>query len=502
MIRFNSFQRYFFCQVVVFFFIFGTTSLLAQKHLADSLQTVLLTDLPDTARAQNIRDLSKAMYRYDTDSALSIAYDGLRFAKKIKDKRYISKMYEMIAIILTKTGNFSKALNYYIENLKIDESLHAEDGIICANNNIGIVYAYMLDYENALKSYKKANDLLLHFKDRDGDKKYEQDLKFSTLLNIGDAYEKIIELDSAFLYYNSSLNIATLQKDEYKKGLSMLGIANVYAAMNKNELSLANYRISLWYLAEMNVEEYLCDASLGMAKVFKKLDNKDSAIFYARKGLFFAKKNHFLSKQLDLSHFLNTYFASANQIDSAYYYITLSTTIKDSILGDQKVRVAQQITFDENIRQLELLELAAQQKEERRQQLQHLFICLLIPFLFLFTLLLTRIRIQVKLLKFLGVISLLFLFEYLTLLLHPRVQELTHHTPILEILIFVSIAALLIPAHHKIEHWLIDKLVHRLKTSADSHSQNLADDQDHTKKENENRKPNVASLLESKKPRK
>ncbi|RYY70622.1 MAG: hypothetical protein EOO13_06000 [Chitinophagaceae bacterium] len=57
-----------------------------------------------------------------------------------------------------------------------------------------------------------------------------------------------------------------------------------------------------------------------------------------------------------------------------------------------------------------------------------------------------------------GVISLLILFEYLTLLLHPRVVEFTHHTPFYELLIFVGVAALLIPAHHRIEHWLIAKL--------------------------------------------
>jgi hypothetical protein len=206
-----------------------------------------------------------------------------------------------------------------------------------------------------------------------------------------------------------------------------------------------------------------------MAKLFTKLNKKDSAIYYARSGLFFAKKNRFLSKQLDLSNFLNKYYASTNQVDSAYFYLSTATTLKDSILGDEKVRVAQQILFDENIRQLELIEKAAQEKEERRQQLQHIFIGILIPSLFLFTLLLARIKIQIKWLKFLGVISLLFLFEYLTLLLHPLVQEITHHTPIFEILIFVCIAALLIPAHHKIEHWLIEKLVHRVQSSQLTH---------------------------------
>nr|MBP6314733.1 tetratricopeptide repeat protein [Chitinophagaceae bacterium] len=505
MIKTLPFRRFMIRRCLLVLLVLGSPSLLAQKHVADSLQKVLLGNLKDTARAGRIRDLSQAMYRYDPDSALLIAYDGLRFAKEIEEPVHISKMYEMIAIILTKTGNFSKALQYYIENLKIEESLPSEDGIICANINIGIVYAYMLDYDNALKSYTKANNLLYVFKDTSGDIAYEQRLKYSTLLNIGDAFEKKMELDSAFFYYNASLRIANSTNDDYKKGLAMLGIANVFAAMNKNEEALIQYKTSLAYLQKMEVEESLCDVSLGMAKLFTKLNKKDSAIYYARSGLFFAKKNRFLSKQLDLSNFLNKYYASTNQVDSAYFYLSTATTLKDSILGDEKVRVAQQILFDENIRQLELIEKAAQEKEERRQQLQHIFIGILIPSLFLFTLLLARIKIQIKWLKFLGVISLLFLFEYLTLLLHPLVQEITHHTPIFEILIFVCIAALLIPAHHKIEHWLIEKLVHRVQSSQLTHDSTQTSSTENTnnlKAETDQKAPNKTTLLESKKPRK
>lgn len=72
---------------------------------------------------------------------------------------------------------------------------------------------------------------------------------------------------------------------------------------------------------------------------------------------------------------------------------------------------------------------------------------------------LSKIRIPIKFIKVLGILSLLILFEFLTLLLHPTVKELTHHTPVYEMMIFVAIAAILIPTHHRIEHWLIQKLV-------------------------------------------
>ena len=89
-----------------------------------------------------------------------------------------------------------------------------------------------------------------------------------------------------------------------------------------------------------------------------------------------------------------------------------------------------------------------------------LMIGIFIPGIFILTLALSRVRMHPRIVRLLGVLSLLFLFEYLTLLLHPAVANLTHHTPVLEILIFVGVAALVIPLHHKLEHWLIHKLSH------------------------------------------
>jgi len=107
---------------------------------------------------------------------------------------------------------------------------------------------------------------------------------------------------------------------------------------------------------------------------------------------------------------------------------------------------------------LEIAESLAIAKKERKQQLQMLFIAIFIPGFFIFTLLLSKIKLHVRVIKISGVLSLLILFEYLTLLLHPYVAELTHHTPVYEMLIFVTIAAILIPTHHRVENLLIQWL--------------------------------------------
>jgi hydrogenase-4 membrane subunit HyfE len=83
---------------------------------------------------------------------------------------------------------------------------------------------------------------------------------------------------------------------------------------------------------------------------------------------------------------------------------------------------------------------------------------MLIPSFFLFTIFIRRRKIKPQVIKFCGIVSLLMLFECLTLILHPYVVEISHHIVIIELLIFVGIAAIVIPTHHKIEHWLLSKL--------------------------------------------
>ena len=140
--------------------------------------------------------------------------------------------------------------------------------------------------------------------------------------------------------------------------------------------------------------------------------------------------------------------------------------LNDSINSKSRIREAQILTTNEQFRQLEIEENKKIAAKERHQQLQLLFIGIFIPGFFLFTLLLSRIKIHVRIIRILGILSLLILFEYLTLLLHPYVTELTGHTPFYEILIFVSVAAILIPAHHRIEHWLIEKLIRKRAESS------------------------------------
>lgn len=316
---------------------------------------------------------------------------------------------------------------------------------------IGAVYREQEEYRKALEYYSKADSII-------GQHSIEG-LKYYTALNIGDAYDLLDMSDSAFTYFSRSLGFALDDVDLI--GNSLTGLGHSYLKLGDYQQSLINYRAAIGYLQAANDDEVLCEAALGLANLFEHLNQFDSAAHYATMSLSIAKKDGFLSKELEAAEFLTLHYKGINSIDSAFTYVSYVRSLNDSVNSKSKIRESQVISSNEQIRQLEMEEDRIQARKERAEQLQMMLIAIFIPGLFLITLLLSRVRMHVKVIRLLGVLSLLFLFEYLTLLLHPTVARLTHHTPVYEILIFVVLAALLIPLHHRLEHWLIHKLIHQ-----------------------------------------
>ena len=130
----------------------------------------------------------------------------------------------------------------------------------------------------------------------------------------------------------------------------------------------------------------------------------------------------------------------------------------------KSIQQNQLLTFEEDLRQQEVVVGKIKEEDERKQNIQYALIALGIIVLLTLYLLLSRSFItNTKLIEFFGVIALLIVFEFLNLLLHPFLERITNHSPVLMLLALVCIAALLVPLHHKVEKWSTAKLVEKNK---------------------------------------
>jgi tetratricopeptide (TPR) repeat protein len=436
----------------LFFILTVSTGAIAQKAKADSLARLLATEKEDTNRVTLLWRLASASSVYDPDTALVLSFQALSLAKKINYIEGESRATGILANTFMRIGNYPKALELNIEKLKIEEQRNKPHNLASVLMNIGIVYVMQEEYAKALEYYAKADSVI---------RKHDVELlKFNIALNTGDAYDRLDNSDSAFVYYNRSLDIAKTGDNPDDIGISMTGLGHTYRKLGNYLESLLHYQTGIRYLQAAHDDETLCEAALGLAKLYEQINKFDSAGHYANLSLSIAKADGFLSKELDAAQFLTDHYKKIRDIDSAFSYVNYVRGLNDSVNSKDKIRESQVISSNEQFRQLELEEERTEQRKKRFQQLQMLLIAIFIPGFFLITLFLSRIDVPLKLIRLLGVLSLLFLFEYLTLLLHPTVARLTNHTPVFEILIFVGLAAILIPAHHRLEHWMIHKLIH------------------------------------------
>src|SRR6187397_462415 len=96
----------------------------------------------------------------------------------------------------------------------------------------------------------------------------------------------------------------------------------------------------------------------------------------------------------------------------------------DSLTNQEKQKQVQLLTFNEQLRQM----------------------------------LLGRKKVKSRTVEFLGVLALLFLFEFIVLFAHPYIGHWTDESPVWMLLILVAVAAILIPLHHRSESWIKKKL--------------------------------------------
>jgi hypothetical protein len=170
---------------------------------------------------------------------------------------------------------------------------------------------------------------------------------------------------------------------------------------------------------------------------------------------------HMYGNLLESSNLIASVYESEKNADSAFKYLKLTIALKDSLSRREKLKAIENMNFNETMRQQEITTQKKAAEESHVRNLQLLAIGVFIPIFFIGVLLLSRTRVRARVVEFLGILSLLLFFEFITDLIYPYVSQLTNENPIWEMLFLVILAALLEPLNFRLEHWVKGHLVHK-----------------------------------------
>lgn len=435
---------------------FCISSINAQNRAKDSLKLLLQNEKTDTGRVLRLNELSFEYLESKPDTTMILALEALSLARQIGFEKGEAASLNRVGNAYRAFGNnYPKAMEIYLQALKLNEKINNRDGIQRNYTNIGVIFNLQGDYRQALQYFFKAKELV-----ENNNKK-----SFSIIIgNIGASYSDLKIYDSARIYFFQSLDVATEVNYTRVIGGSLSDIGEVYFETRQNSLALEFYRLSIPYLKKADHYRGLSQTYLGLARVFEKNKQNDSALYYAKQSLLFANKVGVTIQVRDAGRFLSAYYRNMRIQDSAYFYQDITKAANDSLFSQQKSRQFQTLVFDEKLRQADIEAAELKDRKKRNHNLQYAAIALgLLTFIILFLLLSHSIIANQKLIRFLGVIALLIVFEFINLFIHPYLSHATNDSPLIMLLVMVCIAAFLVPVHHRMEKWISHRLVEKNK---------------------------------------
>ena len=317
----------------------------AQTNARDSLKQLLQKEKTDTGKVSLLCNLSFEYFESKPDTAMALALEALTLSRRIGFTKGEAVSLNRVGTAYSVLGNYPKQLEVLLEALKINEKINNIDGIHRNLNNIGLVYRNQGDNRQAIEYFLKSKS----YSEKAGDKKAIS----IALVNIGAAYNELKIYDSALIFTQEGNNIASAIGYSRITGNSFRIIGDINAGKNQNTLALEYYRLGLPHLrvAENNLS--VCEAFLGMAKVFEKLRQNDSVLYYATQSYFISKVAGFTLAARDAARFLSLHYRKFNT-DSAFFYQDITKAANDSLFSQEKQRKFQSLAFDEKIRQQEI----------------------------------------------------------------------------------------------------------------------------------------------------
>lgn len=282
--------------------------------------------------------------------------------------------------------------------------------------------------------------------------------------NLSLDFENEHQLDSALVYAQKAYDI--IIENGINTGIIAFisaRLSKIHSELHQPGLAFAYGKMSLAAAQKSQVALGLDFAYRTMAEYYDSKHQEDSAFYYWSK-VYNEPSASFYESKVDAANQLYKYYKKNHKADSALKYASIYIIGNDSLNNIAKAQQIEKINLQENVRQQELADQQAKEKETQKHNIQFALIAIGILIAIILFLLLSRtIMVSHKTVEILGVIVLLIVFEFINLLLHDYLENFTHNSPLLMLLALVAIAALIVPFHHRLEQLATKKLVEKNK---------------------------------------
>ncbi|MEO7264388.1 MAG: ATP-binding protein [Ferruginibacter sp.] len=284
------------------------------------------------------------MYRLgNSDSSLLYGQRALKLSEQINYPKGEILALSVMGLTMQQLGNLPKALELAFKALGIAKTYNLEDLTGVALNDIGETYIILKDYPKALH--------YLHIQ-KSNSEAYgsEEGLAYSKY-DLGVVFKEMNQLDSALFYEQQAIGHFKIINREEPLVYAALG--DIEMKSGKNIEALKFYKQSLQSSLTNNERRASASAYNKIAIFFNLVNQRDSAIYYATKGL---EESTIISKKKTIQEaaaLLSVLYESTDAKESLRY-LKIADTYKDSLFGTGNLQAVQTLVAHEEQRQKEI----------------------------------------------------------------------------------------------------------------------------------------------------
>ena len=389
----------FFRRYSVAIFTLACGSIVGQSLSVDSLKE-LVTDMPeDTSLVILYNALSSELAKEDPAQSTEYGIRAKELSQKLKYQTGLGYAFKNIGIGYYTVADYPKAIENWLEGLRIFEESNDNLGISYVTNNLGVAYFDQGDNAKAIEYYLKS----LHMAEL-----LDDTYRIVTAeINIGTVYGSTPNTyDDALKYYWMALPLSEKIGDNYLTGTCTDNIGDIY--LKRGQLDSAQFYLEKSLIANVNTV-YLAYSMNLLGEVFERKGNFEEAIIKQKEAYALAKSfdsKHAMAQSLiglgvsqrsnrdlkesvrsfndaitiateigsksllkDAYHGLAIAYNQLGKFKEAFDYQTLFAAIKDTIFNietDDKIK-KMQFTYEIDKKQKEIVLLT---KDKQLQELR------------------------------------------------------------------------------------------------------------------------------------
>ena len=337
-------------------FHFGVVTGWSQHKEIDSLQRNLAANISERQRADILLSLSNITLENDPIASLEHAQHALQLGTDLESDSLIAyaNLYQGNAFL--HSGSYGQALEFYVN--VIPGAIDRNDSLLVgiAYANMGNVYYFQGDYENALK-----NDLLSleYFSDGTSDRN-SLVRKANLLSNIGSIYDETRQFEKAAQYYDQAYDLALTLDNHELLGNVLNNRGTLYRDQEMDDLALKYYKEALQLRESRGNKFGMARSNFSLGLYCFNHKRYDLAIDYLSNSVELGKQVGSLQTVRSSAEYLYQSLRATGDHENALKSLELFMQVKDSLYNEQTTRkIAQlemQFEFDKKQKEIEAIQ--------------------------------------------------------------------------------------------------------------------------------------------------